>query len=82
MTKKYLLNKIEHHLKLSYACYKTHSYKAMLGEYYRARTYYDILCKFYTCKDPFRAFVKEVMGEDAHYYTYLIGTVEVLNNGL
>ena len=77
MTKKYLLNKIEHHLKLSYACYKTHSYKAMLGEYYRARTYYDMLCKFYTCKSLFTPITEQVLGDSVKSWQKKIMEVEV-----
>ena len=80
MTKKYLIQEIKHHIYCSKACYSTNNPKGMYGEFFKAKTYYDILCKFYTCHTPLIVFAKEVMGEHVDKWANAIFCVEVKFN--
>lgn len=78
MTKKYLLEQIKHHIKLSYSCYEIASYKFMLAEFYKAYAYYDLLCKFYSCKEMFIVYAKDALGNaDVDNWADKVYTVEV-----
>ena len=66
MTKTFLIQQMKHHIKRSYVHYETGCNKFMLAEFYQARVYFDLICKFYICKEMFIKFALEVLGENAH----------------
>lgn len=80
MTKKYLIQKIKHHIYCSKSCYNTKNPKGMYVEFLKAQTYYNILCKFYTCHTLFAGFVNEVLGKNSGEWVVAISRVEVKIN--